>query len=353
MHIFNLKTAIFVQILCRMNKVLHPTSALRASAMFLAVSVILFASSCSTKDNYIVITGFAQGGTYSVKVNLNGPDGRVKKSPAEIKSGVDSILLCVDNSLSGYNKGSLLSRFNSGETIVPDRMFLDIYERSYGFYLGTGKAVDVASGPLFDIWGFGFTSDSLPSASRVAGCLASCGLDRLEPDMRAAVSDDGTLEPSSMLLPGAGTELPRLNYNAVAQGYTCDVIADYLYSIGAKDMLVDIGGEIYCDGHNPSGRPWSIGIDRPVDGSQVSGADIQAVLKVPQGAKGIVTSGNYRKFYLKDGRKYAHTVDPRTGYPVSHSLLSATVISAKRSLTDATVICEYPGMDTMMPPDIP
>jgi thiamine biosynthesis lipoprotein len=99
-------------------------------------------------------------------------------------------------------------------------------------------------------------------------------------------------------------------------------------------MMVNIG-EIYCDGVNPSGKSWTIGIDRPVDGNNELGAQLQGIFKVPSGPHGVVTSGNYRKFYIKDGKKYAHTIDPRTGYPVSHSLLSATVIASDAMLADA------------------
>ena len=99
-------------------------------------------------------------------------------------------------------------------------------------------------------------------------------------------------------------------------------------------MMVNIG-EIYCDGMNPSGKAWTIGIDKPIDGNNELGAQLQGVFKVPSGPHGVVTSGNYRKFYVKDGRKYAHTIDPLTGYPVSHSLLSATVIAPDAMLADA------------------
>jgi thiamine biosynthesis lipoprotein len=99
-------------------------------------------------------------------------------------------------------------------------------------------------------------------------------------------------------------------------------------------MLVDIG-EIFCDGKNPSGLPWSLGIDRPIDGNNEPGAHIQGVFRAPEGPHGIVTSGNYRKFYVRDGKKYAHTIDPRTGYPVQHSLLSATVVAPDAMMADA------------------
>ena len=125
-----------------------------------------------------------------------------------------------------------------------------------------------------------------------------------------------------------------MNFNAIAQGYSCDKVAAYLYNLGVKDMLVDIG-EIFCDGLNPQGKPWRIGIDRPEDGNNTPGADMQAILVSSGGPQGIVTSGNYRKFYIKDGVKYSHTIDPRTGRPVQHNLLSATVIAPTAMEADA------------------
>ena len=287
----------------------------------------------------MTVTGFAQGGTYAVKFNMEG----VEVSPEEIRDSVDALLRNIDNSLSGYNRKSLLSRFNSGETIVPDALFKEIYEKAFDIFDSTGGAVDAASAPLFDIWGFGFANDSLPSDDAVSEVMLCCGMDRLRRDMDEALSEDGSLDPAALLnVPGA---LPKLNYNAIAQGYSCDVVARYLYSIGVKDMLVDIG-EIFCDGVNPSGRPWTLGIDRPADGNNQPGADIQGVFRAPRGPHGIVTSGNYRKFYMRDGKKYAHTIDPRIGYPVEHTLLSATVVAPDATLADAyATYCMVIGLD--------
>lgn len=298
------------------------------------IAIILLSPSCTSGPEYIAISGYAQGGTYIVKLNMvNGRDA-VKASPEEIKSGIDSVIAAVDTSLSGYNRKSLLTRFNAGERIVPDSIFLDIYNISYGFFEETGGAFDVASGPLFDIWGFGFKDGSLPSDAKVAEVKSLCGMDRLDPDIAGAVSEDGTLALEDLVTDGHDV-LPGLNYNAIAQGYTCDLVARYLYSIGVKDMLIDIGGEIYCDGLNPSGKPWTVGVDRPVDGNNVPGAMLEGTLSTDGGPCGIVTSGNYRKYYVKDGRKYAHTIDPRTGYPATDSLLSATVIARDAATADA------------------
>lgn len=278
--------------------------------------------SCSPRDRYITITGFAQGGTYSVKLNLNGKDGMIRTRPEEIRDSIDAILGRIDNSLSGYNKNSLLSRFNAGEQIVPDEIFTDIYAHAVRIFNETEGVVDAASGPLFDLWGFGFKNGEFPTDEEVERVMKSCGMKR-------------------MIDTGEG----KLNYNAIAQGYSCDLVAGYLYSIGVKDMLVDIG-EIFCDGRNPSGQSWSLGIDRPVDGNNELGAEIQGIFRAPEGPHGIVTSGNYRKFYVRDGKKYAHSIDPRTGYPVTHNLLSATIVAADALTADAyATYCMVVGLE--------
>ena len=246
-----------------------------------------------------------------------------------IRNSVDSILTLVDTTLSGYNKGSQLSRFNNGEEVEPNGMFKEIYSLSRKFYDETGGALDVASGPLFDIWGFGFTSDKLPSDGMVDSVRATCGMDKLGGDMKPVV----------------GGVVPKLNFNAIAQGYTSDKIADYLHSLGVKDMLVDIG-EIYCEGVNQKGIPWSIGIDRPYDGNMTPGADLDGIWRGDGSGKGVVTSGNYRKFYEKDGKKYSHTIDPRTGCPVRHNLLSATIIAGDATTADAlATYCMVIGLE--------
>lgn len=308
-----------------------------------ATAALASAVSCGTRDRYITITGYAQGGTYSVKLNLNGRDGMIGVRPEEVRDSIDAILTDIDNSLSGYNRNSLLSRFNAGECIMPDSLFLDIYRHGYDIFEKTGGIVDAAAAPLFDLWGFGFSSGEFPSDEKVAQIMEASGMDRLRKDMGIVLTENGTVSGEAMLvLPG---KLPKLNYNAIAQGYSCDVVARYLYSIGVKDMMVDIG-EIFCDGRNPSGQPWSLGIDRPVDGNNELGADIQGIFRAPEGPHGIVTSGNYRKFYMKDGRKYAHSIDPRTGRPVTHSLLSATIVAPDAMTADAyATYCMVIGLE--------
>ena len=270
---------------------------MKLNTALLAIAAIVL-SACT--HQYVTLGGYAQGGVYSVKYNPAG----VKVSRSQVQAAVDGILEAIDTTLSGYNHKSLLSRRNAGEAVELNDMFREIEALSEHYYDLSGGAFDVAAGPLFDVWGFGFTSDSLPSADRIAAAMERCRKREI------------------------------LNFNAIAQGYSCDKVAAYLHSIGVKDMLVDIG-EIYCEGLNPKGRGWTIAIDTPSDDNNTPGASISGLWHSDGGAYGVVTSGNYRKFYVRDGRKYAHTIDPRTGYPVDHNLLSATVIAPTATEADA------------------
>ena len=291
--------------------------------------VILLLSACSQPRNrYVQVSGYAQGGTYTVKLNMQG----VSLPVEAVRDSIDALLLQIDTTLSGYNKKSLISRFNRGESIPATPLFLDMYRMAYAFWERSEGALDCAAGPLFDAWGFGFKNSSFPSDEEVQALLSTCGMDRLPAHLPVK---DGRVDPASV-------GYPRLNYNAIAQGYSCDIIARFLYGIGVKDMLVDIG-EIWCDGVNPAGKAWSVGIDRPVD--QADGAparedNLEGVWQSEGRPRGVVTSGNYRKFYIRDGRKYAHTVNPKTGYPVQHNLLSATVVSAN-SAAEADAVATW------------
>lgn len=304
---------------------------------YLTLAVSLLALSSCQPDRYITVQGYAQGGLYSVTMNLKG----VKVPQQEIADSINSILEHIDTTLSGYNRNSQLSRFNACSEIVPNDLFIDTYEIGRRIYEETDGVVDVASAGLYDLWGFGFKTGEMPADEEVKSVKENSGFGRCVGTLKG---HNGPLSSKDILIEHDGA-YPQLNYNAIAQGYSCDLVAKYLYSIGVKDMLVNIG-EIYCDGKNPSGKAWTVGIDKPVDGNDELGAQLQGVFKVPDGPHGVVTSGNYRKFYIKDGKKYAHTIDPRTGYPVSHSLLSATVIAPDAMLADAyATYCMVVGLE--------
>ena len=270
---------------------------------FIAAAIVaaMVFSSCARKE-YVQISGYAQGGTYSITCKC------LPSEAQSLKSGADSILSIIDASVSGYNPASLLSRRNNGEDLPDDGSAeYNILEELSWFcdslYRATGGALDTRSGALFDIWGFGFRSGWMPSAEEVEAAMSNRRVQ---------------------------------NFNCVAQGWSCDMVGQYLLSRGVEDFLVNVGGEILCSGLNPKGSSWTIAIDTPVDGNDTPGKNISGVFTVPSGQRrGVVTSGNYRKFYFCDGVKYPHTIDPRTGYPVHHSLLSATVIARNAALADA------------------
>ena len=285
-----------------------------------AICLLLLLAGCSSRERYIRIDGMAQGGSYCVKLGMGG----VSMNALEIRDSVEALLFHIDTTLSGYNQSSLLSRFNRGECIRPNSLFVEMYREAYRWYVLSDGALDFAAGPLFDAWGFGFREGSMPSDEEVAAIRENCGMHLLPEEL--PLKADGSLDPADM-------GFPRLNYNAIAQGYSCDLVAAFLYRIGVKNMLVDIG-EIWCDGVNPEGRPWAVGVDRPfdrpLDGSDVTGEELDGIWLSSGDGRGVVTSGNYRKYYFApDGHKVSHTIDPRTGRPVSHSLLSATVVSSE------------------------
>ena len=289
-------------------------------AIFLLLSVLCL--SCS-RPVYVDFTGYAQGGVWQVKAHLQG----VSADRSTLQRGMDSLLTAIDASLSGYNQGSVLSRHNRGELSGEglafckdacehlfrdealaagyDAMFLKMLELAQAAWSLTDGKVDASAAALFDAWGFGFKHDSLPTRTETDSLKSLCGSFSLRrPDGRPQ----------------------RFNFNALAQGYSSDVLAAYLRLHGVTDMLVNVGGEMVCAGVNASGKPWKLGIDAPIDGNDTPGRNISGVFSVKDVPAGVVTSGNYRKFYVKDGVKYAHTIDPSTGRPVSHSLLSATII---------------------------
>lgn len=289
----------------------------RSAILLLTALLLLLSGACARQGDYVRIEGFAQGSTYHVICHpVKGMNA------ARLQARFDARLQEIDQSLSGYNKGSLLSRLNAGEDLPLDGLFVECFERSKEIWAESGGAFDPSAAPLFDLWGFGFSNKGQVSDAAIDSILAFVGMDLLTLEERT----DGThlvkADPRC-----------QLNFNAIAQGYSCDVVARILDSLGCSDYLVDIGREIRCKGRNAAGEKWRIGLDRPSDGNMEEGKDLQAILHVSD--CGIVTSGNYRKFYVEDGRKYAHTIDPVSGRPVSHNLLSATVIAADATTADA------------------
>lgn len=284
----------------------------------LLVLVCLATLTSCNRQRYVTITGFAQGSTYHTICSLPR-NISTRKAGADI----DSILNAIDNSLSGYNKGSLLSRINAGEDLPLDDIFIECFEKSKMLWEESKGAFDPSAAPLFDIWGFGFEEGDDVIQADIDSILQFVGMDKVSLEHRA----DGTTH-----LVRSDPRI-KLNFNAIAQGLSCDLIARHLQRYKSENYLVEVGREIVCKGVSARGDKWRIGIDRPVDGNMDEGTNLQEIIEVED--RGVVTSGNYRKFYIKNGKKYAHTIDPRTGHPVEHTLLSATVIAQDATIADA------------------
>ena len=285
--------------------------------LILLLTTSLLLCSCVKDTSYHRIEGFAQGSSYQV---ICSPLRGITQEA--LKQRIESCLEGIDQSLSGYNKGSLLSRLNEGEDLPLNDDFIDCFTRSKEIWEETGGAFDPSSGPFFDLWGFGFTNKGSVTQEAIDSIRAFIGMDLLSLETR----------PDGVHLVKADPRV-KLNFNAIAQGFSCDRVARILDSVGCTDYLIDIGREIVCKGLNANGGLWRIGLDKPIDGNFDEGSDLQAIIEVTD--CGIVTSGNYRKYYIEDGHKFAHTIDPTTGRPVTHNLLSATVVAKDGSTADA------------------
>ena len=258
---------------------------------------------------YYTINGLIFGTVYNITYQYDG----------DLKVEIDEELKRFDGSLSPFNETATMTRINRNEDIVPDTFFTNVFRRSMEISKETDGAFDITVAPLANAWGFGFKKGAFPDSAMIDSLLDITGYTKV------TLSNEGKVVKQD--------ERMMLSCSAVAKWYAVDVIAQFLAKKGIKNFMVDIGGEIVAQGENQKKDLWRIGINKPVDDSLSINQELQTVLNVT--GVGIATSGNYRNFYYKDGKKYAHTIDPRTGYPVQHNILSATVIAKDCMSADA------------------
>ena len=237
---------------------------------------------------------------------------------SDLAEGIKAELQKVDTSLSPFNEQSIITAVNQNKDVVLDEMFLDVFNKAMLVSKDTEGAFDITVAPLVNAWGFGFKNGTQRNPHQVDSLRQIVGYEKV-----ALV--DGKIRKKD----------PRimLDCSAIAKGYGSDVVARYLRSKGVTNFMVEIGGEIVTSGVNSQRLPWKIGVTKPTDDSLSVSGEIQTVLNVTD--KAMATSGNYRNFYYKGGKKFAHTIDPKTGYPVQHSILSATVIADDCATADA------------------
>ena len=274
---------------------------------------------------YIAITERAKDYTTKAEVrkfteNIFGTIMHVTyTSPTDLKDSIMHTLHQVDSSLSMYNPKSTISLINSGESTKTDAMLRKILPIAFEVSQVTNGAFDITVAPLVNAWGFGFRNDQLPTDSQVDSLRQLVDWRKLQFTSDALIRQDKRMV---------------IDLSAIAKGFGTDCVAECLRRNGVSDFMVEIGGEIVCQGNNPKGKAWHVGITRPDETEQASDGDIEEVLQVHDCA--MATSGNYRNYYITpDGRKLAHTINPHSGRPIQHNILSSTVIAPTCAIADA------------------
>ncbi|MGI6242847.1 MAG: FAD:protein FMN transferase [Prevotella sp.] len=236
----------------------------------------------------------------------------------DLQKNIEAEMQKVDDALSTFNKNSIISKINQNKQVELNDMFIDIFNLSQHISKDTDGAFDITVAPMVNVWGFGFKTDTPPTKHTIDSIKTFVGYDKVSLKDGKIIKKD----PRTML-----------DCSAIAKGYGVDVVANYLKKEGIKNFLVEIGGEIVSSGISEKRLPWKIGVTKPVDDSLKQSQELQTILNVTNMA--MATSGNYRNFYYKNGKKYAHTIDPKTGYPVQHNILSATVLADHCATADA------------------
>ena len=292
----------------------------KALTIISAPLLLLFLGCSSHRTGYVTSDGFGQGSTYHIVYKIEGDSAQATRE--KVESLIPVWFEQINKSVSGYDSCSAISRINRNEHVEPDEMFLDVFNLAQDIAQKTDGAFDITVAPLVNAWGFGFKKGKMPVQSQIDSLLSITGYQKVK-----YIKTDGKgdiIKKDNRIM---------LDCSAIAKGYGSDMVARYLESQGVKNYMVEIGGEVVTRGINSQQQPWRIGISKPVDDTLNVNRDIQAVLKVKDMA--MATSGNYRNFYYKNGKKYAHTIDPKTGRPVQHSLLSATVLAKDCATADA------------------
>ncbi|WP_164714381.1 FAD:protein FMN transferase [Chitinophaga rhizosphaerae] len=273
--------------------------------IFLAGCLLAFIH--ATAQQTVTISGKAQGTYYIVKY--------LGKDSTSLKPEVESLFRQIDRSLSLYQPGSLINRFNEGEKVVMDAYMRPVVRKAQEVSRITDGMFDITVKPLVDLWGFGVVrhKKGRPSDADIQQTLRRVGYEKL------------IIRAKYLLKKHPGVEI---DCNGIAQGYTTDVIAKFLQSRGIRNYLVDVGGELAAKGHNDKNQPWSVGIERK-DGNEGNGALLHL------SDRAVATSGNYQRFFDEGGTRFAHTIHPKTGEAVHNNIITVTVTAPDAMTADA------------------
>jgi FAD:protein FMN transferase len=285
-------------------------------AACLLLPLLLLLAACSQPPEPVTLNGTTMGTGWTVRLGAIPPDVSV---PA-LRLEIEALLERVNAQMSTYREDADISRFNraaAGEVLTVPEDFARVLAAALALAEATDGAYDPTVGPLVNLWGFGPdpSLDRIPAEEQLAQARRRVGWQRIG------------FEPGSGQLTQTGELM--LDFSSIAKGYAVDLIAEHLLAHGIDNHLVDIGGDLRTRGVRPDGRPWRIGIERPLAGSR----QVHSVLS--PGNLAMATSGSYRNFFRDQGREFSHTIDPRTGYPVQHALVSVTVLHASCMQADA------------------
>lgn len=283
-----------------------------------SLTVILFSflmTACQTpevpkKEKFYFIEGFTQGTTFHIKYATAGDSLHTDEIFAQLAE--------IDRTFSLYNPNSLLVALNENKTDTLNPAMEELLNCAFSVFEETGGYFDMTVGVLVKAWGFGPDNQFDTSKIPVDSLLLSVGMEKVKVENHRLVKTDSAI---------------CLDANAIAQGYSVDVIAQFLESRGIENYMVEIGGEVRVNGINDKGLPWKVGIDRPVEGSSEADRVLESIVAMNKGS--LATSGSYRKFIIENGVKYSHTINPKTGYPAKHKLLSVTIVAEDCATADA------------------
>lgn len=289
----------------------------KSFVLWLACLLLCACGTHPPADPTLEFGGITMGTTYTIK--LLPPEGGI--DAAALGRRLPQILTEVDNRMSTYQAESELSRLNrnpSTEWIQVSPELFDVLQLALEANRITQGAFDITVGPLVNLWGFGPdpVPQAVPDDTRIRQALERTGIDKLE------------LDPATHSIRKRRADL-YLDLSGIAKGYAVDQVADYLDSARIRNYLVEVGGEIRASGHNGSGMDWRIGIEKP----ESEDRQVQRIIRLNRA--GMATSGDYRNFYTREGRRYAHIIDPRTGRPVDHALNSVSILHETCAMADA------------------
>lgn len=282
------------------------------SIIFLGILSITFFWACSNnkiaEKHYIYSEGEIFGTYYHVQYQYT----------EDLKDEIQSALNKVDSSLSTYKPESVLSKINQNIPVKLDSHFVVVFNRGQEISEQTNGAFDMTVASLVNIWGFGFKKMDFPDSTKIDSLMQFVGYKNLK------LTDGEILKSNPNFM---------LDASAIAKGYGVDVVAELFESKNIDNYLIEIGGEIRLKGQSKKLKDWTVGIDKPIEGVYNEDNLVQEIISLDSGA--IATSGDYRQYYYKNGQKYSHSINPKTGYPVSHNILSATVYTKDCASADA------------------